>query len=271
MSVNNEIKERIQRMIIQNVIPNNESLKLNPYRVPREEFQSWQYSLSGSTDPEMLSQTDKHRLALAGMMYSLENEGRTLFHMTTTYKPIKDRSEASVKEVNVAYKAFYMRRFLPHLMGTDKYHKDKFKAIQPICFSFVDDGKHRAVLNSKGESVFPARLHHHSIVAIHPDTLDTMKQLEGVDTLFENNLITPDYSKSWLIKNKFDDVDINKIFLYKHQIKDPDFNKSWFLTKRIMTSDIKECEAERLFYASKMMKKFPEFMSFPDTFKRRRN
>jgi len=68
---------------------------------------------------------------------------------------------------------------------------------------------------------FPIRLHHHAILAVHPDNVDQLRHLVGTNTLTR----------------------------FGH---------------KIMTSDLKECDAIRTLYASKMYWKYPDFLSFPD-------
>jgi hypothetical protein len=39
---------------------------------------------------------------------------------------------------------------------------------------------------------------------------------------------------------------------------------------KFMTTDLKKCESMRLLYSSKMLRKYPDFLSFPDSLKRQR-
>jgi hypothetical protein len=74
----------------------------------------------------------------------------------------------------------------------------------------------------------PSRLHHHAIVAVLPMHKDFMDQLIGVNTF---PVLSEDNSP-------------------------------------IMTSDLKSCSPMRVLYSSKKMRKFPDFLSFPDKMKR---
>lgn len=201
----------------------------NKVTVPAHLMQSWQYYLAKNTDPLLYSITQKSQIALAEKFYSLEYQGRTLYHMSITYKPFGGRLYTE-KDVNTFYINFYTKEFLPHLMGTRNYTTSRMKSLQPITFCFVDEHSHKAIKVDKGEGyTFPDRLHHHAILALDESTVKQMNYL-----LYENSLA-------------------NTGFTYK-----------------IMTSDIKQCEAQTVLYASKMLKKYPDFMSFPDTFKRHR-
>lgn len=177
----------------------------------------------------ILSMSDRHRLALTEMMHlKSTQENRTLFHLTLTYKPYRDRLYQEA-DVNQFFTKFYTQHLLPYLLGTRRIHKKR--SIQPICLAFIDEHELKpmkvlhtnAISNTSALYEFPARLHHHAILAVHPHNAKLMTNIVGTNTL-----ATGDFS-------------------YK-----------------VMSSDLKECEAMRLLYASKMLKKYPDFLSFPD-------
>lgn len=177
-----------------------------------------------------LSKTNLYRLALTEQMHKLKLEGRTLFHVSITYKSIATRTY-SEKDINTFFINFYTKNFLPYLIKTKNYGRPSKKLIQPMSYVFVDEHEMTAIktpiFNSKTfnvefDYVFPTRLHHHAIMALHPSTLEQMKSLEGTNTL--NN------------------SDFSSIF---------------------MTSDVRECDAQCLLYASKMLHRYPDFMMFP--------
>lgn len=193
--------------------------------------------LSQNLKEEMLTKSQKEQLALAEYMFEQEQNYRTLFHMTVTYKPYADRHYTE-NDVNVFFKNFYIKRFLPHLMSTRNYTTIAMKRIQPITFSFVDEHAQKPIdidyfdsnlNNTRAVPVAPLRLHHHAILAVHPATIDRMNSLIGLNTLANNDF-----------------------------------------SPKIMTSDLKQCEPLRLMYASKLLKTYPEFMSFPDKYSRNR-
>lgn len=224
-----------------NHINNTENFKTissNKVTVPADILQKWQKYLAKNTAPKDYSLSQKYRLALTEKMYDQEVEGRILFHMTITYKPYGDRVYRE-QDVNNFFKNFYTKTFLPKLMGTRNYHTNHMKSIQPICYCFIDEHTMQsermlkvAIPTNPNDYIitFPIRLHHHAILAVHPETLKNMKRIEGENTLNGGD------------------------FTYK-----------------IMTSHIRQCEAQTLLYASKKLKQYPDFMSFPNTFKRNRN
>ncbi len=154
-------------------------------------------------------------------------ENRTLFHMTITYKPFENKVY-SEKIVNDFFINFYTKKFLPYLLNTKNIHTNAKKSIQPITLAFVDEHEPKPI---PGTHQFSEKLHHHVILAVHPDTLEKMNELIG-----ENTFTNPTFH------SKF--------------------------SSKIMTSDLKECDAARLLYASKMLKYYPDFLLFPDKFHR---
>jgi len=172
-----------------------------------------------------------YREAIAEKMSSLEYDGRVLFHMTTTYRPFADRVYRE-SDVNVFFINFYIKKLLPFVLGTKNIHTNAKKQIQPITYTFLDEHEMTPIkkniirpgTNTIQETFeFPIRLHHHSILAVHPETLERFHELEGTNTLNDERF-----------------------------------------SNKIMTSDLKVCDANRVMYASKMMFKYPDFLSFPD-------
>lgn len=165
-------------------------------------------------------------------MLDEEYPQHSLFHLVLTYKPYQDITYDE-RVVNKFFMTFYLRHFLPYLMNTRNFHRESYRAIQPICLAFIDEHEHSPVtskyldydhmtINTRSE--YSARLHHHAILAIHHEHLDRMNQLIGTNTL------------------------VGK-FSYK-----------------VMTSFIRPCDADTLKYASKMMMKYQDYLTFPDKF-----
>lgn len=159
--------------------------------------------------------TKKIQKSLTEYVTNLEqNQNRVLFHLTTTYKPYQDRIY-NKKDIDVFFTNFYLKYFLPEILGTKNIHRISKRSIQPITFTFADEHL---------QSFYSDRLHHHSIICVHSDTVDFFKSLP------EENPILTDFK----------------------------------YTRKICTSHIRLCEPETLFYASKMLSKYPDFLSFPD-------
>lgn len=168
------------------------------------------------------TETGRTQDALHKMLQNLNPDVFTFFHLTTTYRPYKDRIYIE-RDVSNFYKKFYLRSLLPEMFHTRSWtHAKKLK--QPLVFSFLDEHEIEPTLvrsSSSNERVFsfPTKLHHHTIIASRPFTTDFFRSHVGVNTML-------DYSK------------------------------------KFMTTDLKECDPDRIFYASKLLNRYPEFLSF---------
>lgn len=189
------------------------------------------YCSKSATSLDDLNPTDKRRIALTQFMHQQHLSGRHLFHMTLTYKPFNSiKYDSNV--VNKFFINFYVKSFLPFLLQTRNIHTIHKKSIQPICFSFLDEHEMKPSRTEAG-TVFPLRLHHHAIVAVHPDTMQRFTPLVGTNTL--QNMACTNISR----------------FNYK-----------------LMTTHISQCDAMCLLYASKIYREYPDFLQFPNTFQR---
>jgi hypothetical protein len=165
------------------------------------------------------SNSDLIRLSLTEYIYNLVlDQNRSIFHLTTTYKPYKDRIYSKT-DIDLFFTNFYVKYLLPKVLNTKNIHTVTKKSIQPITFTFTDEHL---------QSFHSDRLHHHSILCVHPSTLDFFQSLTE-ENPFPTNL--------------------------EH-------------TKKICTSHIRQCEPMTLLYSSKMLNRYPEFLSFPDKFHR---
>jgi len=165
------------------------------------------------------SNSDRIRLSLTEYIHNLVlDQNRSIFHLTTTYKPYQDRIY-SKSDIDLFFTNFYVKYLLPQVLGTKNIHTVIKKSIQPITFTFTDEHL---------QSFHGDRLHHHSILCVHPRTLDFFQSLPE-ENPFPSNL--------------------------EH-------------TKRICTSHIRQCEPMTLLYSSKMLSRYPDFLSFPDKFYR---
>lgn len=174
-----------------------------------------------------LKQNDQYRIGLSQLMHQQHLAGRQLFHMTLTYKPFNNISYTP-DVVNKFFINFYVKSFLPFLLQTRNIHTTSKKSIQPICLAFLDEHEDKPYSTGTGTE-FPLRLHHHAILAVHPDTMQRFTPLVGTNTL--QHLAQRSMSK-------------------------------------VMTTDIRECDARRLLYASKMYSQYQDYLQFPNTFKR---
>ncbi len=177
------------------------------------ERMKWKSYLFRPTNSESI------RLSLTEYVYNLvQNQNRSIFHLTTTYKPYQDRTYKQ-SDIDRFFITFYTRYLLPRVLNTKNIHTLTKKSIQPITFTFTDEHL---------QSFHSDRLHHHSILCVHPDTLSFFQSLP------EDNPI----------------------------------DTSTEFTHKICTSHIRECDPMTLLYSSKLLDRYPDYLSFPDKFHR---
>jgi hypothetical protein len=184
--------------------------------------EQWKDYLGIAPNQHQISQDHLQRLALTEMFHQYQEENRVLFHMTVTYKTYQN-VPYSPKNTNDFFINFYLKCFLPCLLGTRSFHTKTKRPLQPICYAFLDEHECRPRVIGP-EITHPDRLHHHAILAVHPETVARMRTITGENTVPSR----PKYAS------------------------------------KVMTTYIIECEAMRTLYATKELKKYPEFLSFPD-------
>ena len=170
------------------------------------------------------SNTDKIRLALTKQLSDLWlMEGRSLFHLVTTYKPYKDRIYRP-KDIDTFFTNFYEKYLMYKLAGLHDVNSEYFKSIKPITYTFIHEHESGKFLNERldGSYEYPERLHHHSIICAHPETF------EFFDSMPEINPISDD--------------------------------SKW--THKICTSYIRECEPMTLLYASDSLSRYKDYLVF---------
>lgn len=144
----------------------------------------WKSYLLYGKHRNQLSQNELLRLAWTDYMQDRVNEGRILFHMVVTYKTFAGEDHTE-KKANRNFAEFYTKAFLPKLMGTKNYNRPKHRAVQPICLAFLEDHEPKAIegMDSFGnyDCRFVDRLHHHAILAVHPNNVAVMRQLKKND------------------------------------------------------------------------------------------
>ena len=138
--------------------------------------------------------SNKHRLSLANKMLELEKDGNTLFHLSVTYNPYQD-IQYTEKDINKYFTNFYYRTVLPSLLNTSHINTNIKKLLHPICLAFVDEHEHKAkpkiirnnVTNEIEQTfIYPIKLHHHAILAVHQDTLEKMQSFVGLNSIPRN-------------------------------------------------------------------------------------
>jgi hypothetical protein len=181
-----------------------------------------------ATNPRELSITDQMRLALLHNMLELEQSGRTLFFLTVTYRPYQNKIYGAV-DVDQFFARLYVQHFLPELLKTRHYNRSKFRPLQPVTYAFIDEHKPDFVKSAFDPNLLEltSRLHHHAVLAVHPETLCSIQNLVGTNTM-----------------------------------------KTGFSSK-VMTTDLKPCDAGAVGYASKKFGSYPDFLIFPDRVERK--
>lgn len=199
-------KEQLKQQITNKQEPSIEfpnELLINSERL------KWKSYLFKPTDSDLI------RLSLTECVHNLvHDQNRSIFHLTTTYKPYQERVYKQ-KDIDQFFTNFYVKYLLPEVLGTKNIQRPSKKSIQPITFTFTEE--HLQSFNSD-------RLHHHSILCVHPDTLDFFTSLPQ-ENPFPTNL--------------------------EH-------------TKKICTSHIRQCDPMTLLYSSEMLDRYPQYLLFPD-------
>lgn len=123
------------------------------------------------TGRSYFNNSHKARLSIADYFYNLElDQSRTLYHLTVTYCPYKDRDYRE-SDVNKFFINFYTRYYLTKILKINNFHRTSKKLIQPITFAFIDE---------HNQDVYSDRLHHHAIIALHQDHTDLIDNLDEI-------------------------------------------------------------------------------------------
>jgi hypothetical protein len=183
----------------------------------------WRDYLGITPDQIKISSDHRKRLALTRLFHQYQQENKILFHLTVTYKPYQERTYTA-KITNDFFINFYLKSFLPLVMKSKNYHTPSKRQYQPICFAFLEEHEQKVSPNGK---VFPDRLHHHAILAVHPSTYLSLLPYLGECRI--------------PLKTKF--------------------------SRKVMTTHLRECEPMTLLYATDQFEKYgKDFLSFPDRF-----
>lgn len=195
--------------------------KLKEYstKIPKESLIDSERVMWNSYLNYSKTHSDRIRLSLTEYVYNLvQDENRSIFHLVTTYKSYQERTY-NQKDIDVFFTNCYLKYLLPTVLNTKNIHRPSKLSIQPITFTFTEEHL---------QSFHGDRLHHHSILCVHPKTLDFFRTLPNQNPIPTN---TPH-------------------------------------TKKICTSYIRECEPMTLLYCSNMLNRYPDYLSFPEKFHR---
>ena len=160
--------------------------------------------------------------SLHQMLCKLPPDEFTLFHMSTTYRPYQDRTYTE-RDLNKFFTNFYLKTLLPDIFQTRKWTMTK-RLQQPIVLSFLDEHEMKPVVS--GHDVRNQPIYAFPTRLHHHSIVASRPRT----TEFLTSLIGT-----------------NTLLNY---------------SAKFMTTDLKICDAERVFYASKMLWKYPEFQQF---------
>ena len=157
------------------------------------------------------------REQLHKMLCDLPEDEFTFFHLSTTYHPHQDRTYTS-KDLNNFFINFYLKSLLPELLHTRKWTK-KNKSDQPIVLTFLDDHKIDPIIAKSDLTNQPV---YANPIRLHHHSIIASRsctKAKFIDLLGDNTVLR--YSG------------------------------------KMMTSNLVQCDADRMFYASKMLWKYP--------------
>jgi hypothetical protein len=127
------------------------------------------------------SQDQSLRLALVKLFHQYALEGRRLFHLTVTYKEYRD-TPYDQRICNQFFINFYLKSFLPSLLSTRDFHLPSKRALQPICYAFIDEHESKPKIR-KSKVEFPIRLHHHALLAVPAQTCERLTTMIGTNVI----------------------------------------------------------------------------------------
>jgi len=113
-----------------------------------------------------------------------EQHDYKFFHLTVIYKRI-DGKNAYLEACNQYFTSFYLKSFVPAILGTTHFNKDQYRPYQPITVAFTEkhQEKARKLRKQYGHKEYdlPNFYHHHAFVAIHPDTYNKAIEIAGLN------------------------------------------------------------------------------------------
>ena len=152
------------------------------------------------------------------MLTTLDTDEFTLFHLTTTYLPYQDRTYTA-RDLNKFFTNFYLKNLLPDLFHTRTWTKSK-KMKQPIILSFLDEHETKSVQVNTDTAGNPIYAHP---IRLHHHSIIASR---------------PATTDQFLAM-----CGDNTMLRY---------------SPKMMTSNLVQCDADRVFYASKMLWKYPD-------------
>lgn len=162
------------------------------------------------------------RDGLYEMLCDLDNTEFTLFHMTLTYLPYQDRIYKE-SDLSKFFINYHLKTLLPKLFNTRTWTTTK-KLKQPIVLAFLDEHKQSPVISNYSSD--------HQPIYSYPINL-------------HHHCIVA--SRSFTTEFYQDHIGTNTLLKY---------------SPKFMTTDLKSCDPDRVYYASKMLWKHPDYLIF---------
>jgi len=138
--------------------------------------------------------SSRESLSIRDKFKEHQDNGYKLYEMSLTYKPFHNNRSHSTEEIKKIFKQFYLQNFLGRHLFKNRHWMNKHNNIQPHTYCFVEEheSSKKALNKSSGIYLFPDRLHHHAVMAAHPDTIQAIDALIGENTLldFHSSIMT---------------------------------------------------------------------------------
>ena len=161
--------------------------------------------------------------SLYEMLTNLEQDQCHLFHMTLTYKSYQDRVYRE-SDLNRFFINYYLKTLLPDIFHTRTWTKTK-KMNQPVVLAFIDEHETK-----------PVSIGRHGL---NRDKIFTYPSRLHHHVIIASKPYTTDFFSNQTGENTL--LNYSSLF---------------------MTTDLRPCNADRMYYASKMLWKFPDYQSF---------
>ena len=165
----------------------------------------------------------KHQEQLHQMLSKLEQDQCQLFHMTLTYKSYQDRIYKQ-SDLDKFFTNFYLKTLLPDIFHTRTWTKTK-KMNQPVVLAFLDEHETK-----------PVSIGRHGL---NRDKIFTYPSRLHHHVIIASKPYTTDFFSNLTGENTL--LNYSSLF---------------------MTTDLRSCDADRMYYASKMLWKYPNHQSF---------
>lgn len=192
--------------------------------LPNTESDWIQYLSRSATSVKDLSSSELKRFHLAKYINDIKHQSNRHLFHLTLTYKPFEDYSYSPKNTNDFFIHFYTKHFLPFLLNTKNFQRSKYREMQPICYVFLDEHESKVRTQKYLNTSRFSARLHHH--AILAIHTDTLDRMQ---TLIGENT---------LASNKF--------------------------SYKVMSSDVRECDAMCLLYASKMYAKYPDFLCFPD-------